>query len=173
MDRVFVGSIGRAHGVKGAVVVRPDSDHPARFDPGSRLLTDLTGRPVVEIVQATPDGKGNLIVRFAGVSDRTAAEGLRGAELFITAGDRRPLSDGEYWSEDLVGLEVRVAGESVGRITDVDLDAAQTRITVALTSGGSADVPFVEPLVPVVDLIAGYVEIADVEGLLTETRGRS
>ncbi len=55
----------------------------------------------------------------------------------------------------------------------MDLDAAQTRITVALTDGGTADVPFVESLVPVVDLGAGYVEVADVEGLLTETRGRS
>jgi len=145
-----------------------DSDNPTRFDPGSRVRSDVPGYETLTVAHNRQSSKGGLIVGFDGISDRAEAESLNGTELFIDAAERRPLDDGEYWPDDLIGLDVVVAGAVVGIIWRVELDTAQTRIEVRFPDGGAAEVPFVAALVPVVDLDAGFVEVVDLDGLLTD-----
>lgn len=104
-------------------------------------------------------GKKGPQVAFEGVTTREQAEELRGREVF--AGQRRTLGEGEYWPSDLVGLEVRPRG---GVVAAVEHGAAQDRLVIE-RDGRRFEVPFVDVLVPVVDLVAGYVEIEEIEGL--------
>ncbi len=165
--RVFVGRVGRAHGLRGEVQVRPDSDYPARFEPPSRLFTDHPDFPELTVGRVRPSSKGGLIVHFDSIGDRTEAEALRGVGLYIRADERRPLEPGEFWPDQLVGLAVRVAGATVGTVVAVDLETAQTRLEIELAGGGRAWVPFVEALVPDVDVDEGYLAVADLPGLLS------
>lgn len=160
-----MGRIGRPHGLHGYVAVHPDTDNPDRYSPGRVMSTDSGTTLTVERSQQRP---GSLLVRFEGVVDRTGAEALAGERLFIDAAERRPLEPEEYWPEDLVGLEARSTdGRFLGRVESVIEGAAQYRILIHGASG-SFEVPFVEELVPEVDLSSGFVVIATIDGLVPE-----
>ena len=105
------------------------------------------------------------MARFAGIEDRTAAESLRGAVLTIPAAERRDLEEDEFWPDDLVGLEARTPqGRVLGRVSRVVSGAAQDRLVID-TGSGEVEVPFVDPLVPEVDVAGGRVVIDPPGGL--------
>jgi 16S rRNA processing protein RimM len=104
-------------------------------------------------------------VAFEEVPDRTAAAAIRGREVFATT--TRELDPDEFWSRELIGLAViTVAGETVGTVTDVVVGSAQDRLVVD-GPGGVSEVPFVDELVPRVDLDARTITIADLPGLIS------
>ena len=125
------------------------------FEPGSVVY--VAGRRFE--VRAIRQGKKGPQVAFAGVIDRAGAELIRGIDVFVT--ERRQLGEREFWPDDLVGLEVRPGG---GAIVGVVHGPAQDRIVVE-RDGAVFEVPFVDDLVPVVDLEVGFVEVVEIEGL--------
>lgn len=163
---VLVGTIGRAHGLRGEVTVHVRTDEPERrFAAGEPLR--VGDRP--RVVASVRWHSGTLLLRFEGVTDRTAAEALRGQELWVDVpADEAPAEEGEYWDRQLVGLQVLdAAGSAVGTIGEV-LHLPAHDVLVVRTPGGDRLVPFVSAIVPVVDLAAGHVQVADVGGLLTD-----
>ena len=165
---VLVGVIGRAHGVRGEVAVDPRTDEPERrFATGQRLrVEDGTGS--FTVVDAR-DHSGRLLVRFAELADRTAAEAVRGTRLVVDvpAGEE-PEEDDEFYDRQLVGLRViSPAGVDLGSVSAVLHLPFQDMLEIT-TPDGARLVPFVEALVPTVDLGAGCLTVADVAGLLSE-----
>ncbi len=78
--QLAVGTVGRAHGLRGEVAVDVRTDRPAeRFAVGGALATD---RGPLVVVGARRQGV-HWYLTFEGVADRTAAEGLRGTELRV------------------------------------------------------------------------------------------
>jgi len=125
--------------------VLPDGDDPGDFQRGSVLHA---GERQVEVRAARPYRERGLIVAFAGITDRNAAETLRGAVLTREAAGRRSLDEGEFWSSSLVGLEaVTPGGEVLGRVAEVITGGFQDRLVVATPSGAEVQVPFVEEIV--------------------------
>ena len=162
IEYVPVGRIGPPHGLDGTVYVQPDTDDPHRFAPGSRLI--VAGRQMS--VQKTRPHPDRLLVKFAGISDRVSAQKLRGLEVFIEEHQRRTLDSQEFWPDQLEGLEARTpSGEVVGRVTEVECAAVQHRLVIE-TESGLRQVPFVDELVPSVNLEEGYLTLADIPGLL-------
>ncbi|MFL6088685.1 MAG: ribosome maturation factor RimM [Aeromicrobium sp.] len=163
--RVVVGRIGRAHGIRGELAVEVRTDEPerrfatsARLHGGDRTLT----------VSRTRWHSGRLLVTFAEVPDRTAAEGLRGTLLEVDV-DRaeQPTDDGEFYDRQLIGLEARTAGgDAFGMVASVVHHGEQDTLVISRPSGADVLVPFVADLVPTVDLSGGHVVVADVPGLL-------
>lgn len=163
---VLVGRVGRAHGLRGEVSVHVVTDEPERrFAVGAELLVDGRARTVA----STRSQGGTLLLRLDGVADRTAAEALRGRELWASVpADEEPDAEGEYYDRQLVGLAVLDAqGSAAGTIGEV-LHLPAHDVLVVRTASGDRLVPFVTELVPVVDLAAGHVQVADVGGLLTD-----
>lgn len=160
---VIVGTIGRAHGLRGEVTVRAHSDYPdERFAPGS-LLGRGSGSAPLEVIASRRQGDV-LLVAFRGVRDRSAAETLRGTELWASVEPGETAPD-EFHDAALIGLAVRRGDAVVGRVASVTHHPAQDLLVVD-TADGERLVPFVSALVPVVDLAAGFVEVADLPGLL-------
>lgn len=123
------------------------------------------GRGALE-VERTRIHLERLLVKFVEVSDRRSAEELRGAELYIEERQRRPLDSEEFWPDQLEGLEVRTpAGQMVGRVRGVEWSDAQSRLVIE-TRSGLREVPFVDELVPSVNLPGGYLTLVDLPGLL-------
>jgi len=119
--QVIVGRIGRPHGIRGDLVVGVRTDEPeARFAIGARLDTDPAGVGPLTVA-ATRWQSGELIVRFKGIADRTAAGELTGTWLCVDSGALSPLEDpDEFRDADLIDLTVRtVDGEVVGVVADV------------------------------------------------------
>ncbi|MBM9466875.1 ribosome maturation factor RimM [Nakamurella leprariae] len=165
---VQVGRIGRAHGIRGGVVVQVTTDDPQdRFAVGSVLVTDpvATGPLTVRAVRFDPPV---AVVTFEGVDDRTAAEGLRGTALLVdTDALTRPQDADEYYDHQLVGLHVRdTAGRELGVVEDVLHLPASPVLQVARPEGADAElVPFVTALVPTVDLDGGFLVVDPPEGM--------
>ena len=165
--QVTVGRIGRPHGIRGDVVVGVRTDEPElRFAKGSRLDTDPVGLGPL-IVAGSRWHSGELLVRFAGIDDRDAAAELRGTWLLVDSATIAPPDDpDEFLDGDLIGLAVRtVHGAAVGTVDDV-LHSGQDVLVIKSPDGRDVMVPFVLPLVPEVDVAAGYLVIDPPEGLL-------
>ena len=157
-----VGRIGKPHGLRGAVTIVPEGD-PAAFVGGSVMTTDVGGELVVR--SATRYRDRGLVVSFVGVESREMAEGLRGIVLSVAASSRRPLGEGEFWADDLVGkIAVAPDGTVLGTVTGVDFGVGQDRIAVSTPAGAEVLVPFVAALVGDPDEF-GRIEIRDPGGL--------
>lgn len=163
-ERVLVGRVARPQGIDGSVAVHPETDNPARFHRGAVVETADGARLTVERSRWS---EGRLVVRFAGSIDRTAAEALRGAALYVPESSRRPLEPGEFWPDQLIGLTARAPdGSTVGRVVDLVEGAAQHRLVIE-TPDGEVEVPFVADLVPEVDTAGGFLVVVPIDGLLT------
>lgn len=167
---VTVGRIGRAHGIRGEVVVDVRTDTPdERFVVGVPLATEPPEAGPLT-VEAGRWHSGRLLVRFAGVHDRTAAELLRGVRLLAEIGaEETPEDPEEFFDHQLEGLRVvTVDGTVVGVVAEVVHAPGQDLLAVRRAAGQSAEVlvPFVTEIVPEIDLAAGQIVIDPPRGLL-------
>lgn len=175
---LVVGRIGRPHGVRGEVTVEVRTDDPDdRFAVGRVLDTDPAASGPLTVEQARLHS-GRLLVRFAGVDGRDAAEGLRGVLLVIDSADLPPTGDAdEFYDHELTGLTVvSVDGVKIGTVTEVRhlgqdllvIDRATGDLQTGDLGAGDGEllVPFVAALVPEVDVAAGRIVIDPPPGLL-------
>lgn len=189
LELLRVARIGRAQGLKGEVTVRLYTDDPEwRFEPGS-VLYDQSG-DTEYVVENSRTFKDRWILKLEGTNDRTAAEALNGTELYGEADDADEMLEADEWyPKDLIGLEARLAddnglglpaGQVVGKVVDVVDSPAQSLLKIRLTepvvtgqnSKGedvvekTALVPFVEALVPEIDLDEQYLTLDPPGGLI-------
>lgn len=164
---VIVGTVGRAHGLRGEVTVFSRTDHPReRFAPGRTVRTGAGRTLTVAGVRAH---QGTLLLRFVEIPDRSAAEALRGCDLWSSVEAAEvPADDQDFYDRHLIGLAARTAdGREVGSVTAVMHLPAQDVIVLG-TPAGERLIPFVEALVPEVDVTAGFLVIAPIPGLLDD-----
>jgi 16S rRNA processing protein RimM len=164
-DQVVVGYVVRPHGVRGAVVVKPLTDAPdVRFVAGSELRTAAGDHLSLRGVSEHPSG---LVLEFTEVTDRDQAQALAGSTLTIDASERIALGDDEFWPDDLIGCRVvDPSGANLGSVVAVEFGAAQDRLVIETADGRRGEVPFVDALVPEVD-VEHRVMVADLpDGLL-------
>jgi 16S rRNA processing protein RimM len=166
-DRIPAGYVRRAHGIHGDVVVRGTlQDAGDRFVEGAVLVTNEEAPREFEIT-GVRGHQGDFIITFNEVNDRDVADAMRGIQFTIDRADRRELVPGEWWPEDLVGCDVfTVQGGSVGVIADVITGASQDRLVVKTPEGSRSEIPFVDALVPEVDVKNGRIVVDLPEGLL-------
>jgi 16S rRNA processing protein RimM len=165
--QVVVGRIRRPHGVRGDVSVEVHTDDPDdRFAAGTMLSTDPAEHGPLTL-EAARWHSGNLLVTFAEIPDRTAAEQLRGTWLVIDSDGIDPTGDpDEFHDTELIGLAVvTVGGEPVGEVTDVR-HHGQDLLVIKPAAGGELLVPFVAAIVPEVDVAGGRLVIDPPPGLL-------
>ncbi|QPN67629.1 ribosome maturation factor RimM [Synechococcus sp. CBW1006] len=174
-ELLVVGRVVAAQGLQGEVRVLPLSDFPERFTrPGARWMKGRQGPPRQLVLQRGRQlpGKELFVLCFEGINSREAAEALVGDEMLVPASDRPPLADGEFHVLDLVGLEVRLLpdGEVIGTVRDL-IHAGNDLLEVERTAGGDSAsrsllIPFVEAIVPEVNLTEGWIGLTPPPGLL-------
>ena len=171
---VVVGRIGKPHGVRGEVTVDVRTDEPdRRFAPGMTLRAEPPSGSASSLrsVQVTGSRwhQSTLLVTFAELGDRTAAEAARGLVLHATIrADETPEDPDEFYDHQLIGLAAYdLAGVHLGEVTALVHGGAQDLLTVRTPDGRNGLVPFVKALVPEVDLVGRRVVIADRPGLVT------
>jgi 16S rRNA processing protein RimM len=167
---VVVGRVAKAHGVGGELAVDVRTDEPSlRFATDAVVrarLRDGTHRPLT-VVTARPHAD-RLLVRFAEVLTRDVAETLRGALLLVDVADLPPSQDpDEFYDHELEGLAaVLPDGTPVGTILEVAHGPGGDLLVLELPDGREVLVPFVQEIVPEVDLAGKRVVIDPPEGLL-------
>jgi 16S rRNA processing protein RimM len=166
--QTIVGVIGRPHGVRGEVAVELRTDEPeSRFAPGEVLRED--GGTRLFTVRSIRDQPGRLLVKFAELADRAAAEAARGTVLTVDVEpDDQPAEPGTFYDRQLIGLLVTTQdGVAVGTVVSV-LHLPSQDVLEIVTEAGARLVPFVAALVPEVDLEAGCLTVVDIAGLLDD-----
>ncbi|MGW8570500.1 ribosome maturation factor RimM [Streptomyces niveus] len=168
--QLVVARIGRAHGIKGEVTVEVRTDEPElRLGPGAVLATEpaSTGPLTVETGRVH---SGRLLLRFAGVGDRTGAEALRNTLLIAEVDPQdMPEDPDEYYDHQLMDLDVVLAdGTEVGRITEITHLPSQDLFIVERPDGTEVMIPFVEEIVTEIDLVEQRAVIDPPPGLIDD-----
>lgn len=182
--QVLVARIGKPHGIRGEVTVELFTDSPEdRFARGETLTIEnfQAGSPLTRI---TPTGtltvvsarwnKKILVVRFEEITNRNDAEIMRNTRLVFEA--QAAEEEEGYYEHDLVGLPVwnindvpegeLPSGDPIAKVTGLQTMPVQDLLLLELANGQEAMIPFVEQLVPEVDLEEKFVLIDPPAGLL-------
>lgn len=162
-EPVIVGVVLGPHGNDGRVRAQPETDNPQRFRRGGRVIAQ--GRSlVVERTQRAPDGA--LLVKFEGVSDRDAADALRGVEISVPAEETPPAPPGSYYHYQLIGLSVISAadGETMGTLTEI-VSTGANDVYVVTREDAELLLPALADVVTEVNVGEGRMTAAVPEGL--------
>ena len=171
-DLVLLGVVTGVRGLKGDLRIKSftaDPEDLAAYGP----LWDEAGE-VSYRVRVTGEVKGHLIARIKGVSDRIAAETLKGLELHIPRSALPDLEEDEFYHSDLIGLQaVSTLGEVLGTVNAVEDFGASDVLEVAGGPYKGLVVPFTKEVVPEVDLEIGTVTVDLPDGLLEPPEGEA
>ena len=160
-----VARIGKPHGIRGEVTVQVLTDAPGdRFVPGTEFVVEPASAGPLTILSARWN-KDILLLGFEEIGTRNEAEALRGAKLFIETEELEEDDDEGWYEHELVGLEARVGSDIVGKIAALHTMPVQDLLTVETPDGKEVLVPFVEQIVPEVNVAEGYVLITPPPGL--------
>ncbi|MCQ1947342.1 MULTISPECIES: ribosome maturation factor RimM [unclassified Arthrobacter] len=161
-----VARIGKPHGIRGEVTVQVLTDAPEdRFVPGTELTVEPAAKGPLTVISARWN-KDILLLGFEEITDRNGAEELRGVKLFIDTETVDEDDDDEGWYEhELVGLKARVGDDVVGTVSGLRTLTVQDLLVVEDGRGEEILVPFVEAIVPEVNIEDGYVLLTPPEGL--------
>jgi len=166
---VVIGRIGRPHGVGGEVVVRVHPDEPdRRFVVGEALVAERErdGSRRSLVLESIRAANEDLLVRFAGVDDRNAAEDIGGSLLMASV-----RADDEFYDHQLIGLAaLATGGDPLGHVREVIHLPLQDVLAIVDSNGRELLVPFVAEIVtdvrPGLDGAVGTLTIELPEGFL-------
>jgi 16S rRNA processing protein RimM len=163
-DRVLLGEIGAAQGLKGEVRLRSYTEEPAAIARYGALLDD-EGRTIeIESVRVTSKA---LIARIKGVTTREGAEALNRTKLYIPRSRLPERQEEEWYHSELIGLAaIGHNGETIGTVVAVQNFGAGDLIEIKPAEGGpTVLVPFTHDTVPEVDVEGGRLTLTPPEGL--------
>jgi len=139
-----MAAVAGAHGVTGEVRLKLFGEGVAALR-RYRAFNDSS----LTLEKVKDDGKGGAIARFAEVTDRNAAEALRGTALTVPRSALPPLGDGEYYHADLIGLPaVSTTGDALGTCVAVENYGAGDVLEIERPDGKRFMVPMRVEAVP-------------------------
>jgi 16S rRNA processing protein RimM len=166
-DTLEIGRIARAHGLRGELRVDlhwPGSDALLEVD---EVELRLEGRPAARcVVEHARRSNRAILLKLAGVSDRNAADELRGARVYVDRELLPELGSGEYYLSDLVGARVVAPDGDVGEVVEVRVHPSVDCLVIRSAAGVLLEQPLVAPWVERVDTAAGLVHLSSRDGLV-------
>lgn len=163
MDKLRLGKIVNAVGLKGELKVYPYTDYKEKFEYIGYVM--IEGRSYN--IEAVRYIKNMAILKLDGIDTRTEAEDFKEKELFIPREDAPPLPEDTYYVRDLIGLDaVDEEGRSIGSISDVIINSAQD-IYMIWPHDGKREfpVPAVEEFIREINIEKGIIVVRLIEGL--------
>ncbi len=157
---IFVGSLGRPHGLSGKLKLTPKTDFPERFTPTAQFIAQEPDRPtryLIELKTVIHQGS-HFIVEIENCSTLEQAEALKGLELFITPEQLPELPEGEYWHFELEGLSAfDEEQQPIGILEEVLESPAHDIYLIRTPSGEEILIPAVSAWVQEIRLTEGAI----------------
>lgn len=168
--RYEIGKIVGVHGVRGDMLLLPQTDFPERFLGMKELDVTVAGKPMrtFKVRRIEPyEGKNTFFLRLQGVEDRDAAETPKGALITVAEDERVELEEDEYWLDDIIGLAVfdKATGGRLGEITEVICTGSNDVYVVKTPEGASKAIPAIADVIEKVDVANGTMTVNIPEGL--------
>ena len=163
MDKIKIGKIVNAVGLKGEVKVYNYSDSPEIYETTETVYVE--GSPMdIENVRIQ---KNMVILKLSSIDDRNQAEAAKGKEIYITEADLPELPKGQYYIRDLMGITVKEEnGNVLGRVSNVLQNTAQDIFEVERSNGKKVLIPHVDQFVLDIDLDSREIKVRLIDGLL-------
>ena len=170
MKDVLLGLVIGAQGLKGGVKVKTFTETPETLGACGPLHTREGRTFTVANIRAA---KGFATVKFEGVETRTAAESLKGAELYVARSTLPKPEETEFYHADLLGLRAEdTVGRGIGKVIAIHNFGAGDVIEIERDDGqGAVLMPFTREIVPTIDLENHRIVIAAPEEVEAETKG--
>ena len=174
-QQLRVGRLTKPHGLKGALKLELYTDDPERrFVPGATFSLQVPAESPWHGKHLTLRElrwyNGQPVGFFEGVDDRTAAESVVKAILWVDQPADEAAEPDAWYDHQLIGLAVIRDGERIGEVVHVDHLPAQDLLVVKTPGPKRREVmvPFVQAIVPEVDLDAGTITVTPPAGLFEE-----
>ncbi len=167
-EYLVVGSLRRAHGVHGDMVMEIVTDFPERLKPGTRVYVGAFHTPMT-IENARPHSEG-LIIKFREVGSPEDAARYRNQSVYVTAADRPPLPEGQYYEHQLIGFAVmnRDTGETIGSLSEIMRTGANDIYVVAREDGSEVLLPVIPDVVLELDVKQRTIWVHLLPGLMED-----
>ena len=150
-ERIIIGKLGAPRGLNGEMKLIPLTDFADRFDGLEEVFIDDRLRRI-DYIKAVGTG---MVIRFDGVEDRNAAQLLTNKFLKVERSNAAPLNDGEFYTFDIIGLDVfDLDGQRLGTVDNV-LKTGSNDVFVARSDDGR------EILIPALKAVVKRIDIED------------
>ena len=137
--RIALAAVAGAQGVKGELRLKLFSDSIESLSRHDMLYVGGVERRLL----AVRDSGKTAVARFEGISDRSAAEALRGSLVEVDRATLPPLEEGEYYHADLIGLEaIDRDGNRVGTVAAIENYGAGDLLEIEQPDGRKSLIPF-------------------------------
>jgi len=156
---VLLAAVMGAQGLRGEVKAKIFTATPDAL-PRYGVLHAGDGRPF-RITAFRPTKPGEAVIAFEGIRDRTAAEALKGVQLFVARDALPETGDDEFYHADLIGLDAQDSeGRIIGKVGALHNYGAGDVMEIAVPDGDSILIAFTRETVPVIDIAQGYIVVA-------------
>lgn len=179
---VEIGIIGRPHGVRGEVRVHlhnPSSDIIHKLEQAFLLPPGGDGQvPAARRIEGVRPGPRLALLSFEGVTNRERAAALKGSRMLVPRSLLPPPEEGEFYVDDLIGLEVRAGGARLGTVSASREQGGAEVVTVAVDPPAGGDheeiqIPLVENFVERLSIAEGVLSVRDIDDLPRGPRRRA
>ncbi len=166
---LLIGRVVDTHGMNGVLKIKCAEVDLTLFEALKKVRLTRNGLEQEYSVSAMKHDKKLLLLNVDQIGDRSAAELVIGSDVFCLRHETPKLDPDQFWIRDLIGMKAfKTSGEYIGTISDV-IFTGNSILEIQSPDGERKDpllIPFVEALVPKVDLSLRRVEIVDLPGLL-------
>ena len=170
---LVVGFITSCHGINGQVKVKSLSDFEERFlKPGLRWLQKENEPPSkIELTSGyKKPGKENFIIKFKGINDRKQAEEIKRYKILVKTNELPELNKEEFHLLELINLQVKTLENEklkiIGKVIDLENEKNNLLVIELFENQKKVFIPFVEEIVPLIDIKNKFLIINPPQGLL-------
>ena len=170
---LVVGLITSCHGINGQVKVKSLSDFEERFlKPGMRWLQQENESPSkIELTAGYKQpGKETFIIKFKGINTRNHAEQLKKYKILVKTNKLPDLKKDEFHLLELINLEVKTLEKNelkiIGKVINLENENNNLLVIELSKNQKKVLIPFVQEIVPLVDIKNNYLVINPPKGLL-------
>lgn len=166
MDKIVIGKIVNVVGLKGEVKVYSYAEEPDRFERLEKIFLG-TEEKNTEYAVTKVRYKGDMVIlTLDGVTDRNAAETLKGLMVLMDEADLEELPEGVYYIKDLIGMKVvSDSGVELGTLKDINTNTAQRVYEVARPGKPDILIPGVDEFILDTDMDNRVITVKVIEGL--------
>lgn len=162
----LLGSFTRVHGVKGNLILKPDTDDPARYRKTKKLFIEIDGALREFSSQTLSVGPQQLIIHLEGLDDRDEAASFIRCDVYLPLSELPPSKGNHIYFHEAIGM--KMVDDRAGELGVIDTiyDLPHQPVAQVLYLGKEVLIPFIQQFILKIDRKEGIIYMALPEGLL-------
>jgi 16S rRNA processing protein RimM len=167
-EYLLVGSLRRAHGVRGDMVMEVLTDFPERLKPGTTVFVGAAYHPM--IIGGVRNHIEGLLIKFDGIDTPEQTARYRNQSVYVPTADRPPLPQGQYYEHQVIGFSVieDESGDTIGTLSGIMRTGANDIYIVARPDRSEVLLPVIASVVLKLDAESRTIHVHLLPGLIDD-----